>query len=294
MPRSESETLKQRHLALGWLTLLVFLTLGIALEALHGFKIGSYLDVDHEARRLGLRLAHAHGVLLGLVHLAFAWTLGASLRTLDRAKLSSQLLAAATILLPGGFFLGGLFARGGDPGLGILLVPCGAICLFVAVLFVVLALSGREAVAALSLREFPFGTLEYETSVGLRYGVLRAPLGLKLGPDERREEATLIHLGAFEGERLVGCLMLHDRGDGSVRMRQVAIAMDRQRSGIGRKLVAFSETHARELGLREMILHARDTAVPFYEKLGYESFGEPFEEVTIPHRKMRKTLAPPA
>jgi predicted GNAT family N-acyltransferase len=287
MPPPEAARLVQRHFAIGWLALLVFLTLGIALEALHGFKIGAYLDVDHEARRLGLRLAHAHGVLLGLVNIAFATTLPAC--HLALAKLVSRLLAAATILLPGGFFLGGLFARAGDPGVAILVVPVGAACLFLAVGLVVRALFASSA-ERLVLRDLAFGTPEYETSVGLRYAVLRAPLGLTLGPDERREEATLVHLGAFEGERLVGCLMLHDQGNGSVRMRQVAVAEDRQRAGIGRSLVAFSERRAKELGFREMVLHAREPAVPFYARLGYETFGEPFVEVTIPHRAMRKAL----
>ena len=280
-------SLEHRHYVFGWLALLVFLTLGIALEALHAFKIPGYLDADQESRRLGLRLAHAHGVLLGLVHVAFATTLR---HAPARAQLSSRLLSAATLLLPGGFLLGGLFARGGDPGLGILLVPMGALCLFLAVALVLRALFARRSTGALSLREIPFGTPEYETSVGLRYVVLRAPLGLKLGPDERREEAGLMHLGAFEGERLVGCLMLHDNGDGSVRMRQVAVAFDRQRSGVGRELVDFAEARARELGFRQMLLHARDVAEAFYLKLGYETFGEPFVEVTIPHRKMRKSL----
>ena len=289
MPPSETSRLRHRHFSLGWLALLVFLTLGIALEALHGFKVGAYLDADNDARRLGLRLAHAHGVLLGLVHVAFAATLPALAATRARATTISRSLSAATVLLPGGFLLGGVFARGGDPGLGILLVPLGAACLFVAVALVTRALLG-PASKRLSLRELPFGTPEYETSVGLRYAVLRAPLGLALDPDERREEAALVHLGAFEGERLVGCLMLHDKGDGSVRMRQVAVAEDRQRRGVGQALVRFSEARAKELGFREMVLHAREPAVPFYLKLGYETFGEPFDEVTIPHRAMRKTL----
>jgi len=267
------KALERRHFVAGWLTLLVFLTLGIALEALHAFKIPFYLDADHESRRLGLRLAHAHGVLLGLVHVAFASTLRHAAFGLVPARPSSRLLTAATVLLPGGFLLGGLFARGGDPGLGILLVPAGALCLFAAVAGVVRALLVRDPAGELVLREMPFGTPEYETSVGLRYAVLRAPLGLKLGPDERREEAGLIHLGAFEGERLVGCLMLHDNADGSVRMRQVAVAVDRQRSGIGKRLVAFSEARAKQLGFRQMVLHARDVAEAFYLKLGYQTYG---------------------
>ena len=39
-----------------------------------------------------------------------------------------------------------------------------------------------------------------------------------------------------------------------------------------------------------MILHARETAVVFYEKLGYSSLGDQFEEVTIPHWAMEKRL----
>jgi predicted GNAT family N-acyltransferase len=37
-------------------------------------------------------------------------------------------------------------------------------------------------------------------------------------------------------------------------------------------------------------MHARQTAVGFYQKLGYSITGEPFEEVTIPHYIMEKAL----
>ena len=39
-----------------------------------------------------------------------------------------------------------------------------------------------------------------------------------------------------------------------------------------------------------MVLHARQTAVPFYLKLGYAEVGAPFQEVGIPHRCMEKPL----
>ena len=59
----------------GWTTLLVFLVLGIALEAFHGFKSAFYLDVDVSTRRLMWTLAHAHGALMGVLHLGLAFTL---------------------------------------------------------------------------------------------------------------------------------------------------------------------------------------------------------------------------
>jgi hypothetical protein len=116
---------------------LVFVTFGVLLEALHGFKIGLYLNVENEPRRLAWRLAHAHGTLLSLLHVVFGLLLGSRYAPEPAvAERASRLLVAATLLLPGGFVLGGLFLHGGDPGLGILLVPLGALALFAAVLLI--------------------------------------------------------------------------------------------------------------------------------------------------------------
>ena len=133
--------LRRRHVAFGWWSLLVFLVLGVALEVMHGFKLRWYLDVSNETRRLLFTLGHAHGTLVALVHLAFAALLGDA--PPPRATLVSRSLVASSVLLPGGFLLGGLFVYDGDPGLGILLVPVGALLLIVAVLS--LALASRHA-----------------------------------------------------------------------------------------------------------------------------------------------------
>ena len=132
-----------RHLRIGWWSLALFLTLGIALEAMHGFKLGWYLDLSNATRRLLLTLAHVHGTLLALVHLAFAATLAARAPTpLPRAALASASLVGAGIALPMGFLLGGLWPWGGDPGLGILLVPVGAAMLLAGVVLVAVGLAG--------------------------------------------------------------------------------------------------------------------------------------------------------
>jgi len=128
------KTLCLRHLQFAWWSLVCFVILGITLEALHGFKIGWYLGKDAEIRRLLWTLAHAHGTLVSLVHAAFAFTYFAMPVPLTgRQRLASALLMATSVLLPGGFFLGGTFVYEGDPGLGIWLVPPGAICLLLSV-----------------------------------------------------------------------------------------------------------------------------------------------------------------
>lgn len=127
-------TLARRHVRFGWWALAVFLTLGIVLESMHGFKVGWYLDAGNEARRLTWTLAHAHGTLIALVNIVF----GLTLRVMEPepgpwVRAASPALLASAVVLPAGFFLGGLVIYGGDPGLGILLVPAGALLLLVAV-----------------------------------------------------------------------------------------------------------------------------------------------------------------
>jgi len=136
-------TSADRHLRFGWWSLLVFLSLGLTLESLHGFKVGWYLDVGNEVRRLMFTLAHAHGTLLALVNIAA----GLTARNVDgfelRPSVSFALIWAA-ILLPAGFLLGGIVIYDGDPSLGVWLVPVGALLLFYSVARIALDLSKRK------------------------------------------------------------------------------------------------------------------------------------------------------
>lgn len=133
----------RRHFLWGWWLLFVFGALGAVLEVLHGLKVGFYLDLGNATRRLMWTLAHAHGVLLGLVNIAFAATLQLRGMRAERAGLASATLLGASVLLPGGFLLGGIVVHGGDPSLGVLLTPAGAALLLLSV-FLVIRSIGRE------------------------------------------------------------------------------------------------------------------------------------------------------
>jgi hypothetical protein len=126
-----------RHLRFGWWSLLVYATCGLGLEALHGFKVAAYLDVSNETRRLMWTLAHAHGTLLSAVHILF----GLHLKSVPdlgarHRRVISACLVGASIVLPGGFFLGGIRFYAGDPGLGVVLVPIGATLLVIAIFYI--------------------------------------------------------------------------------------------------------------------------------------------------------------
>lgn len=130
----------RRHLLFGWSWLTLFILLGLTLEALHAFKVGWYLDLDNATRRLMWTLAHAHGVLVGLVHLAFATTLHLRGEVTRLNAVASVCLVVAGLLLPFGFLLGGWVIHQGDPGVGVFLVPIGGAMLLAAVVSVVVDL----------------------------------------------------------------------------------------------------------------------------------------------------------
>lgn len=136
-----------------------------------------------------------------------------------------------------------------------------------------------------------FGTPEYDEAVALRYEVLRKPLGLEFTTDQLAAEWSDIHLAGFDPNgKMVAILILTAIDEQTLKMRQVAVAPHLQGKGLGAQLVHASEALALKRQYQHMVLHARETAVPFYLRLGYQIVGEPFEEVGIPHSKMKKTL----
>ena len=134
----------RRHLRFGWWSLLLFATLGLVLESLQGFKVRAYLDVSNETRRLMWTLAHAHGTLLAIVHVIFALTWRSAPASLPSPRLISTSLIAASVLLPGGFFFGGVTFYSGDPGVGVLLVPVGGVLLLFAVFSIARGVAGAR------------------------------------------------------------------------------------------------------------------------------------------------------
>lgn len=136
-----------------------------------------------------------------------------------------------------------------------------------------------------------FATPAYDETVDLRNQILRVPLGLEFTVEQLAEECDQFHLACYdEGWGIVGCLVLNPLDKDTVKMRQVAVWEANQGQGIGKIMVVESETFSKEKGYINMVLNARDTAVPFYEKLGYKKVGKKFIEVGIDHFKMQKKL----
>ncbi len=143
----------------------------------------------------------------------------------------------------------------------------------------------------LSIIPIEFATPEYDQSVRLRDAILRKPLGLEFTVEFLAKEYNYHHLVAYnEHLQMVGCLILAPQENQVAKMTQVAVVEELQGKGIGKAMVAAFEKYASDLGFKEIVLNARDVAIPFYEKLDYKKVGKPFTEVSIKHYKMTKAL----
>lgn len=140
----------------------------------------------------------------------------------------------------------------------------------------------------------------YPGELELRFRVLREPLGRPRESVPFPFEAQSLHLVAVDPaapDAVVGCVLFHPdapepHGDtpASGRLFQLAVSPALQGQGLGARLVRHLEAELQRRGVRRVHLHARAAVVPFYERLGYATCGEPFEEVGIPHRHMQRAL----
>ena len=139
---------------------------------------------------------------------------------------------------------------------------------------------------------------EWAAYYHLRYAVLRQPW--QQPPGSERVPAddavgtihALLLAAGNDGAPValaVGMLQPTDHGQGQIRF--MAVAPEAAGQGLGRRVVAYLEAQARAVGIREIVLHSREAAVGFYEKLGYAVVGPShllFGE--IQHFLMRKQL----
>lgn len=113
-------------------------------------------------------------------------------------------------------------------------------------------------------------------AIELRWEVLMAPFGVTRDDDWGDADPHSHHLVGVEGGRLIGySRLIESESEGQIR--QVAVAFDRQRLGIGSALLLETVRKARELGLDPVFLHSRVHAEAFYRRLGFVTVSdEPF------------------
>ncbi len=75
------------------------------------------------------------------------------------------------------------------------------------------------------------------------------------------------------------------------KIGRMAVRQDWRGSGVGRAILRELVARARSQGLDEVRLDAQVAAIGFYEREGFEAYGDVFDDAGIPHRGMRLALA---
>jgi len=135
-----------------------------------------------------------------------------------------------------------------------------------------------------------FNSEAQKATIQLRDKILRKPLGMHFTAEQLADEINMFHLAGYTNHILICCMVLQDYDEGNLKMRQVAVDDQHQKKGYGQQMTNWMENWAKEKNYKRIFCHARDIAVPFYEKLHYKVYGEQFVEVGIPHFKMEKFL----
>jgi ribosomal protein S18 acetylase RimI-like enzyme len=116
----------------------------------------------------------------------------------------------------------------------------------------------------------PNTKLEWEEYYDLRFRILREPWKQPRGSERNEGDSTGIHLACFEQGNIIGIIRLDQSDEFTGQIRFMAVESKMQGKGIGEKLMCEMEKNAFNRGDKKIILHAREVALGFYEKLGYK------------------------
>lgn len=106
-------------------------------------------------------------------------------------------------------------------------------------------------------------------------------------------DETALHFGAYRDGTLVAVGSLFQDGT-ALQLRKLATLPQHQGNGHGSALIRHMIAHAKAQHTSRLWCDARVSAIPFYEKLGFHSYGAPFDKKGRPYQKMQIALSPDA
>lgn len=123
----------------------------------------------------------------------------------------------------------------------------------------------------------------YKQTYPVRQVVLRPGKPLETCFFKDDELQTTFHFGLFYQEKLTGIISIFKNNsplfpqNDHYQIRGMAVLPEYQKSGFGKQLVEHSERFLKDKNIPLIWFNAREVAVDFYKKSGYQVMGKPFE-----------------
>jgi thioesterase domain-containing protein len=127
-----------------------------------------------------------------------------------------------------------------------------------------------------------------------RWQMLREPLQMPQGSERDQFDETSHHRMIVDGRgRPVAAGRLYITPENEGQIRFMAVKPNRRDKGVGSLVLVALESFARQEGVKRLVCNARQDAIAFYEKNGFESQGELSDQIGANrHQQMVKQLDP--
>ncbi|RKZ63489.1 MAG: GNAT family N-acetyltransferase [Gammaproteobacteria bacterium] len=133
---------------------------------------------------------------------------------------------------------------------------------------------------------------EFKQYYHLRWTLLRAPWSQAEGSEIDDIEDQCFHFVAIDDKNaIIAVARLQFNANSEAQIRYMAVEPTHERLGVGRQLINVLEQHAIEKNCTLIVLDARESAIDFYKKSGYNITKKTyllFDE--IQHYRMIKNL----
>lgn len=101
---------------------------------------------------------------------------------------------------------------------------------------------------------------------------------------------TCPHLVIFDGDKPVATGRIFMIESNTAKLGRIAVLKQYRGCHLGAEIVKGLIEMAKEMKASSMYISAQTYAVPFYEKLGFEAYGNEYLDIHIPHYDMKADL----
>lgn len=105
-----------------------------------------------------------------------------------------------------------------------------------------------------------------------------------------QNEASCVHFVLYKDENAVATCRLLPLANGQVKLQRMAVLKEYRKQALGQATLQAAEQFCQKNGYFTITLGAQVTAIPFYERLGYTTYGDTFLDAGIQHVMMTKNL----
>lgn len=133
-------------------------------------------------------------------------------------------------------------------------------------------------------------TSTYTDALAIRHKVFveeqKVPQDLEI---DELEKQTL-HVVLYDKQKPIATARIYDLENGLFKVQRVAVLKEYRGQGFGAQLMQEVADKVRSLTGSKLTLGSQNTAIPFYESIGYKIASEEFMDAGIPHHTMVKDL----